>query len=87
MVLLIVGLVLFLGIHSVSIAAPDWRNAQVVQRGDKAWKGVYTVVSIVGFVLLVYGYGLARQQNRVMREHQCDDRSELDALGVVSQVA
>jgi uncharacterized membrane protein len=66
MVLLIVGLVLFLGIHSVSIAAPDWRNAQVAQRGDKAWKGVYTVVSIVGFVLLVYGYGLTRQSPVVL---------------------
>lgn len=61
MTLLIVGLVLFLGIHSVSIAAPAWRAAQVAQRGEKAWKGLYALVSIAGFVLLVYGYGLARQ--------------------------
>ena len=66
MIVLIVGLVLFLGIHSISIAAPDWRNAQVVQRGDKAWKGIYTVISIAGFVLLVYGYGIARQAPLVL---------------------
>jgi len=66
MILLIVGLVLFLGIHSVSIVAPGLRDAQVALRGDKVWKGVYAVVSIVGFVLLLYGYGLARQSPVVL---------------------
>lgn len=61
MTLLILGLVLFLGIHSVSIVAPAWRDAQVAQRGEGAWKGVYSLVSIASFVLLIYGYGLARQ--------------------------
>src|SRR5512139_151366 len=60
MTLLIVGLVLFLGIHSTSIVAPAWRDAQAA-RNEKAWKGVYTLISLVGFVLIVYGYGLARQ--------------------------
>jgi uncharacterized membrane protein len=61
MTLLIVGLVLFLGIHSVSAFAPAWRDQQVAQRGEAAWKGMYSVVSLIGFVLLVYGYGAARQ--------------------------
>lgn len=60
MTLLVLGLVLFLGMHSVSILAPAWRDAQAA-RNEKAWKGVYTLVSLVGFALLVYGYGLARQ--------------------------
>lgn len=58
---LIIGLVLFLGIHSVSIFAPAWRDRQAAQRGEAAWKGLYTVVSLIGFALLVYGYGVARQ--------------------------
>ncbi len=58
---LIIGLVLFLGIHSVSIFAPGWRDQQAAQRGEGAWKGLYTVVSLIGFGLLVYGYGVARQ--------------------------
>jgi len=66
MLMLVIGLVLFLGIHSISIVAPDWRNAQVTQRGDKAWKGIYAVISIAGFVLLVYGYGLARHSPLVL---------------------
>jgi uncharacterized membrane protein len=60
MTLLIVGLVVFLGIHSVSIVAPRWRMGQVALRGEKTWKGVYSIVSLIGFVLLVYGYGLSR---------------------------
>lgn len=59
MTLLILGLVLFLGIHSVSIVAPAWRDAQAA-RSPLGWKGIYTVVAIVGFVLIVYGYGEAR---------------------------
>ena len=61
MILFIVGLVLFLGIHSVSIVARGWRDAQIAQRGEGAWKGFYSIVSLLGFVLLIYGYGVARQ--------------------------
>ena len=60
MSLLILGLVVFLGIHSVSIVAPGWRDAQVAQRGAGAWKGLYSLASLIGFVLLVVGYGQAR---------------------------
>ncbi|HZT56649.1 MAG TPA: NnrU family protein [Burkholderiaceae bacterium] len=60
MTLFIIGLVLFLGVHSVAIVAPAWRDAQAA-RSPGAWKGVYTLISIAGFALLIYGYGLARQ--------------------------
>jgi uncharacterized membrane protein len=61
MTLLILGLVLFLGAHSTRIVADGWR-AQMLQRlGEKLWKGLYSLASIVGFVVLIYGYGLARQ--------------------------
>lgn len=66
MVVFLVGLVLFLGIHSVAIVAPAWRDAQLAQRGEAAWKGLYSVVSVVGFALLIYGYGLARQNPVVL---------------------
>ena len=66
MTLFIIGLALFLGIHSVSIVAPSWRDAQVAQHGLILWKGIYSVVSIVGLALLIYGYGLARQDPLVL---------------------
>ncbi|MGJ8571837.1 MAG: NnrU family protein [Hoeflea sp.] len=61
MIWLIVGLVLFLGIHSVRIALPGFRQAQIDKRGLNSWKGMYSLVAIIGFVILVWGYGIARQ--------------------------
>jgi uncharacterized membrane protein len=58
---LILGLILFLGVHSVRIVAEPWRAAQIARRGEGAWKGIYSVLSIAGFVFIVWGYGLARQ--------------------------
>jgi len=63
---LILGLVLFLGVHSVRIVANDWRTQVIAQRGEGAWKGLYSVLSVVGLVLVVWGYGLARQQPVVL---------------------
>jgi uncharacterized membrane protein len=63
---LVVGLIVFLGIHSVSIIAPGWRDARQAKMGEGPWKGLYSVISIVGFGLVIYGYGLARQQPDVL---------------------
>ena len=64
--MLILGLVLFLGVHSTRIVAEDWRTRQRARLGENAWKGLYSVVSIAGFVLIIWGYGLARQQPVVL---------------------
>lgn len=61
MITLIVGLVLFLGAHSTRIVAEGWRASMIESMGEKLWKGVYSVVSIAGFVLIVVGYALARE--------------------------
>lgn len=58
--LLILGMVVFLGIHSVRIIAPDFRAAQLAARGENTWKMIYSVVALVGLVLIVIGYGQAR---------------------------
>jgi uncharacterized membrane protein len=57
---LILGLVLFLGAHSVSIVAPAWRDAMAARFGEWGWKALYAAVAIVGFVLIVQGYSAAR---------------------------
>jgi uncharacterized membrane protein len=66
MLVLVVGLVLFLGIHSVSIVAPRWRLSVIERLGEMPWKGLYTVASIVGIVLVVIGYGMARREPVVL---------------------
>ena len=60
MLLLILGLVLFLGMHSARLFAADKRASFIAAKGPLAWKGLYALVSIVGFVLIIYGYGQAR---------------------------
>ena len=63
---LILGLLMFLGMHSARIFAEGWRSQVTAQRGPGAWKGLYTVVSLVGFGLIVWGYGQARLAPQVL---------------------
>lgn len=60
MLILVIGLVVFLGAHSVRIFADDWRTRQIARLGEMRWKGAYSLVSLAGLVLLIWGYGLAR---------------------------
>ncbi|HBN15736.1 MAG: hypothetical protein CMQ46_00255 [Gammaproteobacteria bacterium] len=61
MIMLITGLVIFLTTHSASILYPSLRSRMIERMGAGGWKGVYSVLSIVSLVLIVYGYGIARQ--------------------------
>jgi uncharacterized membrane protein len=58
----ILGLILFLGAHSISIVAPSWRDRMVERIGLRTWQGVYAVISIIGLVLIVRGYSDLRNQ-------------------------
>ncbi|UZJ44512.1 NnrU family protein [Marinimicrobium sp. C6131] len=57
---LILGLLLFLGTHSIGLVARPWRNHMVNRLGETPWKLLYTAVSLVGFILIIWGYGQAR---------------------------
>ena len=63
---LVLGLVLFLGVHSVRIVADGWRTHMRTRLGEMPWKGLCSLVSAVGLALVVWGYGLARQQPVVL---------------------
>ena len=60
MALFILGLVLFLGSHSIRVFAEGWRNRMREHLGEKMFKGMYSLASLVGFVLLVYGFSQIR---------------------------
>ena len=66
MLLLIIGLILFLGMHSVRIYASDWRAEQISKRGENTWMGFYSLVSIIGFLLIIWGYGDARLDTQIL---------------------
>ena len=60
MIELIAGLVIFFAVHSVSIFNESWRDRMVAQLGERTWQGLYSLLAIAGFVLMVRGYGIAR---------------------------
>lgn len=57
---MILGLLIFLGTHSVRLVAAPWRDAQFARLGEQRWKGIYSIASAIGFALIVWGYGVAR---------------------------
>ena len=61
MTYLILGLIIFLGVHSVRIVADDWRTRSRARLGPLRWKGLYAMASALGLALVVWGFDLARQ--------------------------
>lgn len=66
MAILILGLIVFIGVHCTRLVAPAWRDAQVARFGEQGWKGLYSVASLAGLVLIVWGYGIARRAPAVL---------------------
>ena len=66
MALFLIGLFIFLASHSSRIFAESWRNKMIDQIGEVKWKGLYTIISLLGFIVMVIGYGEARQNTIVL---------------------
>lgn len=60
MTLLAAGLILFVVVHSLRIFADDWRAQMVARLGPMAWKGLISVASLVGLIMMSKGYAAAR---------------------------
>lgn len=60
MAYLILGLLIFLGVHSIRIVADDWRTGAIARVGEGAFKAAYSVASVIGFGLIFWGFGVAR---------------------------
>ncbi|MFL1404424.1 NnrU family protein [Marinobacter sp. M1N3S26] len=62
MLVLILGLIIFLGVHSLSIINEPFRHRLLERLGEGPFKGLYSALSAVGLILIVWGYGLARME-------------------------
>jgi uncharacterized membrane protein len=60
MTILVLGLVIFLGLHSTRIVAEDARAQAIARFGENVWKMIYSAVSAIGFILIVWGFARAR---------------------------
>lgn len=68
MLVLIAGLFLFFVPHSVSIYNEPWRDRMAARLGERQWQGLYSLVALIGLILIIYGYDLARQAPIVIYE-------------------
>ncbi len=66
MKLLLAGLVVFLGVHSVRMLAEDWRTRMLTRWGEGPWKGLYALLSLAGLAMIVWGFDQARAQPVVL---------------------
>ena len=60
MTILVLGLVIFLGLHSTRIVSESGRERAIARIGEGPWKGMYSALSAIGFVLIVWGFARAR---------------------------
>ncbi len=59
MIVMLLGLAIFFAAHCFTMARA--RRAEAIARlGEGGYKGLYTLVSLAGLVLIVWGYGLYR---------------------------
>lgn len=63
---LVVGLLLFLGTHSIRISGDTLRDRLIAGLGLARFKALYAIASLLGFGLLVYGFGIARDSPVVL---------------------
>jgi len=66
MSLLIIGLLLFFAAHAISIVNVSWRDRVAARLGTMTWQGLYALVAVAGLWLIIWGYGLARQDPIVL---------------------
>ena len=60
MAILVLGLIIFLGLHSIRIVSEGSRERAIARLGEGPWKGIYSLLSAIGFVLIVWGFAEAR---------------------------
>lgn len=61
MVMLILGCLIFFGVHSIHIASPGTRGQMVARWGERGWMLAYSLAAAVGLILIIMGYGAARE--------------------------
>ena len=66
LVILILGLAVFIGAH-VFVTQRDARAAAIVRLGEGPYKGLFSLVSLIGIVLIVWGFARYRAAARVCR--------------------
>lgn len=66
MTILILGLIGFIGVHLIRVVAEDWRTGVRERYGSKRYELIYSIVALVSFALMVWGYAISRNESTVL---------------------
>jgi uncharacterized membrane protein len=66
MTLLIAGMIIFFGVHSISIVNAAGRDRLVAVIGEWPWKAAYALAAVIGLALMVHGYAAVRMDPLVL---------------------
>ncbi len=66
LLILALGLALMLGTHSLRTFAGPWRAVQIQRWGVGRWKGAYSIASLAGLALVIWGFVMARAEPIVL---------------------
>jgi uncharacterized membrane protein len=66
MLLLVLGLLCFFATHAVRIYGDGLRTRAIALGGPLTWKGLYSLVALLGLVLISDGYGAMRQDTTLL---------------------
>jgi uncharacterized membrane protein len=60
MTLLYIGTVIFVGVHLLAMILPGARDRLQTRMGENPYKGVFSLISAVGLILMIYGFYTTR---------------------------
>ncbi len=66
MAILVLGIIIFLGLHLIRVVAPGFRAGVIESRGKGTWMGIYAILSLIGLCLIIYGFGQARSETGML---------------------
>ncbi|WP_112994325.1 NnrU family protein [Hyphomicrobiales bacterium] len=66
MAILVLGIIIFLGMHLIRVVAPGFRAGIIERRGKGTWRGIYAILSLIGLCLIIYGFGQARTETGML---------------------
>ena len=68
MFILIIGIVIFFGVHLIPLTSG---KVNLVERmGEKKYQGVFSILSLIGLIVMIYGFSLVDDCNPMMVD--CD---------------
>ena len=71
MIVLIIGLVIFFGMHLVPVT--DVKSSLIERMGEKKYQSIFSIISLVGFLIIIYGFSLIDTCNSMMADCETDN--------------